>query len=123
MKTLALIAHDGRKAQMVAFAVANKEALQSFKLIGTGTTASLIRREGFEIEGVLSGPMGGDAQIGAMVAKGTCDAVFFFRDPLGKHPHDPDIGMLMRLCDVHDVPIATNRATARLLISARNLLK
>ncbi|MEZ4841572.1 MAG: methylglyoxal synthase, partial [Flavobacteriaceae bacterium] len=73
---------------------------------------------GFEVTPMLSGPLGGDAQIAARVAEGKCNMVLFFRDPLEKHPHEPDVLMLMRLCDVHNVPLATNPATADLLIKA-----
>ena len=117
-KVLALIAHDGKKADMVGYASAHKETLKAYDLIGTGTTSRLVEEKaGLEMEGLLSGPMGGDAQIAARVADGRCDAEIFLRDPLDKHPHDPDINMLMRVCDVHNVPLATNLATADLMIS------
>lgn len=117
-KIIALIAHDGKKADMVAFATFNRETLQEFDLIATGTTGKLlIEKVGLEVERVLSGPLGGDAQIAARVVQGEVDAVFFFVDPLDKHPHDPDIQTLLRACNVHNVPIATNLATADLIIS------
>lgn len=117
-RVLALIAHDGKKADMVGYAIAHKELLKAYDLIGTGTTAQLVtEKAGLKVEALLSGPMGGDAQIAARVADGGCDAVIFLRDPLDKHPHDPDINMLMRVCDVHNVPLATNLATADLVIS------
>ena len=116
IRTIALIAHDGRKPHMVQFAHNNADFLKRFRLVATGTTGGLLVDAGFDVQLLLSGPLGGDAQIGAMVAEGTCHAVIFFRDPLGKHPHDPDISMLMRLCDVHDVPLATNLSTARLVV-------
>ncbi len=117
-KTIALIAHDGKKADMVAFATFNREKLMGFNLIATGTTGRLlIEKVGLDVECLLSGPHGGDAQIAARVAQGEVDAVFFFVDPLDKHPHDPDIQTLLRACNVHNVPIATNVATADLIIS------
>ena len=117
-KVLALVAHDGKKADMVAYALEHQQILAVFDLMGTGTTAKLIEdKTDLKVAPLLSGPMGGDAQIAARVAEGTCDAVIFLRDPLDKHPHDPDISMLMRVCDVHNVPLATNLATADLVIT------
>jgi methylglyoxal synthase len=117
--TVALVAHDGKKADMVAFATFNREKLREFNLIATGTTGGLlIEKVGLDIECMLSGPHGGDAQLAARVAQGEIDAVIFLIDPLDKHPHDPDIQTLLRVCNVHDVPIATNLATADLIISA-----
>jgi methylglyoxal synthase len=118
MKTIALIAHDGKKADMVAFLNKNKDKLKSFKIVATGTTGKHTKDAGFEVKCYQSGPLGGDAQIGSLVTEGQISMVFFFRDPLGKHPHEPDVQMLMRLCDVHDVPLATNPATADLLINS-----
>lgn len=113
---IALIAHDGKKAEMVSFILQHKALLEGVELLGTGTTAGHIEKAGFTIEKALSGPKGGDAQIAALVATQQIDGVFFFRDPLDKHPHEPDVQMLMRLCDVHNVPLATNPATARHLL-------
>ena len=115
---LAVIAHDGKKADMVSFVM---KRLPFFKrkdvqLVGTGTTGTMIIHAGLKVERVASGPMGGDAEIGAMVTRGEIDGVIFFRDPLDKHPHDVDISMLMRLCDVHDVPLATNYKSAHIMI-------
>lgn len=117
---IAIIAHDGKKAEMVQFLMDHKEILQQKKLnlFATGTTGSKAEKAGFKIQKFLSGPLGGDAQIAAKVAEGTMHMVLFFRDPLDKHPHEPDIIMLMRLCDVHNVPLATNPASAELLIKA-----
>jgi len=121
-RTIALVAHDGKKADMVAFATFNREKLSSFNLVATGTTGGLLMEKvGLEIERVLSGPRGGDAQIAARVVQGEINAVIFFVDPLDKHPHDPDIQTLLRACNVHNVPIATNVATADLIISADSL--
>lgn len=115
---IAIIAHDGKKAEMVQFLNEHANILHKNEiiLISTGTTGKKVKSAGFEVTALLSGPLGGDAQIAARVAEGTCDMVIFFRDPLEKHPHEPDISMLMRLCDVHDVPLATNPSTAVLLL-------
>ncbi len=121
-KTLALIAHDGKKADMVAFAMANKMILERYKLVATSTTGTLLEEKcGLEVTRMLSGPIGGDAQIAAMVAEGKIAAVFFFVDPLGKHPHDPDIQTLLRICNAHNIPLATNTATAAFIISVQAL--
>jgi methylglyoxal synthase len=121
-KTLALIAHDGKKADMLAFALSHQEVLQRYELVATNTTGKLLNEKTeLKVIQMLSGPMGGDAQIAAMVAEGRIEAVFFFVDPLGKHPHDPDIQGLLRICNVHDVPLATNGATAGYIISEKAL--
>jgi methylglyoxal synthase len=117
-KVVALIAHDGKKADMVAFATFNRERLSQFHLVATATTGRLLQEKvGLEVESCLSGPLGGDVQIAARVATGEIDAVFFLVDPLDKHPHDPDIQAVQRVCNVHDVPLATNIATANFIIS------
>ncbi len=121
-KTLALISHDGKKADMVAFALSHKDVLERYELVATSTTGSLLRDKcGLNVQLMLSGPLGGDAQIAAKVAEGYIEAVFFFVDPLGKHPHDPDIQGLLRICNVHNVPLATNAATASYIISTKAL--
>ena len=97
---------------MVSFVVANKDFLLNTQIYATGTTGGHIAKEGFDVTCLLSGPKGGDAQIAAMVATGVLDVVIFFRDPLDKHPHEPDVQMLMRLCDVHNIPLATNPKSA-----------
>lgn len=118
-RTLALISHDGKKADMVAFVKDHYDRLSAFDLVATHTTGKLIEdKAGLPVKCVLSGPYGGDAQIASMVAEGRIRAVIFFLDPLGKHPHDPDIQSLLRICNVHNVPLATNVATAILLLSA-----
>lgn len=114
---IAVIAHDGKKAEMVAFLLENKAYLNKIELVATGTTGSHAEKAGLNVQRMLSGPMGGDAQIAAMAAEGKLSAVIFFRDPLDKHPHEPDVLMLMRICDVHNVPLATNPASAKLLLS------
>ncbi len=117
--TLALIAHDGKKADLVAFATFNRVALARFDLVATATTGQLLREKvGLEVETVLSGPQGGDAQIAALVAEGRVRAVLFFVDPLSAHPHDPDIRAVLRVCNVHNVPIATNLAAADLFLAS-----
>lgn len=115
---LAVIAHDGKKAEMVAFLNKHLSFLTSVKIniIATGTTGKHAQDAGLDVTRLLSGPLGGDAQIAAQVAEGQVQAVFFFKDPLGTHPHEPDINMLLRICDVHNVPIATNPATAELVL-------
>jgi methylglyoxal synthase len=116
---LALIAHDGKKADMVAFVMKRLYFFNSddVEIVTTGTTGERIRHAGVDkVERVNSGPMGGDAEIAAMVSRGEIDGVIFFRDPLGKHPHEVDVSMLMRLCDVHEVPLATNYRTGHILI-------
>lgn len=114
---LALIAHDGKKAELVAFIKDNFDMISKFDLVATATTGQHAMKAGLRVRKVLSGPLGGDAQIAAEVATGRCQAVVFLRDPLGMHPHDPDISSLMRICDVHNVPLATNPATATLVVS------
>jgi methylglyoxal synthase len=121
-KTLALISHDGKKADMVAFALAHKEVLSHYDLVATSTTGGLIADKAkLPVKRVLSGPYGGDAQIASLVAEGKIAAVFFFVDPLTQHPHDPDILGLLRICNVHNIPVATNAATAEFIISQRTL--
>jgi len=116
---IALIAHDKKKAEMVEFCREHFERLRRFRLVGTGTTARIIREAtGLEVRGVQSGPYGGDQQIGAMVASGEVDAVIFLRDPLTAQPHEPDITALLRVCDVHNVPVATNLAAADRIVRA-----
>ncbi|MCB0661167.1 MAG: methylglyoxal synthase [Saprospiraceae bacterium] len=113
---IALIAHDGKKAEMVAFVLKNKSILSEALLVATGTTGSHVEKAGLNVTKLLSGPKGGDAQIATMVAEGKLDMVIFFRDPLDKHPHEPDVQMLMRICDVSNIPLATNPAAAQLMI-------
>ena len=112
--TIAIIAHDGKKAEMVAFIKDHAPLFKqkSIDLIATGTTGSHLERAGLEVKRMESGPMGGDAQIASRLVEGNVDMVIFFRDPLGKHPHEVDVNMLMRLCDVHNIPLATNHAAA-----------
>ncbi|SHJ25937.1 methylglyoxal synthase [Flavobacterium haoranii] len=117
---LAIIAHDGKKAEMVQFINKNKHLLikENIKIIATGTTGGKVEKIGIKVKKLLSGPLGGDAQIAARVAEGKTKMVLFFKDPGSSHPHEPDINMLIRICDVHNVPLATNEATAQLLLNA-----
>ena len=118
-RRLALIVHANRKVDFVAWATFNRETLAQFELVATRHTARLVRdKVGLEVEELLSGPEGGDAQIAARVATGAVDVVFFFVDPLWAQPHDPDIRALLRVCNVHNVPLATNLGTADLIITA-----
>ncbi|NLH09374.1 MAG: methylglyoxal synthase [Chloroflexi bacterium] len=117
VKTIALIAHDGKKDEMLEFVREHLDLLKKYHIIATGTTGGLIHDQtGLEVERVLSGPIGGDVQIAARVVTGEVAAVIFFIDSLERHPHDPDIQTLQRLCVVHDVPLATNPSTARLIL-------
>ena len=114
---VALIAHDKKKLELALFALAYRDILKKFHLVATGTTGGILQKQtGLEVERVLSGPLGGDQQIGARLAEERVLAVFFFRDPLTAQPHEPDVSALVRLCDVHDVPLATNPATAEALM-------
>lgn len=117
IRTIALIAHDNKKSEMVAWATENKELLSEYELCGTGTTAKLVMEAtGLTVKPFLSGPLGGDLQIGAKVAEGKIDFVVFFWDPLQNQPHDPDVKALLRIAVVYDIPIATNKATAEFVI-------
>ena len=116
-RTIALIAHDNKKAEIVNWSLKNKTTLEKYDLCGTGTTAKLIAEAtDLTVKRYLSGPMGGDQQIGAKVAEGKIDMVIFFWDPLEAQPHDPDVKALLRIANVYDIPIATNRATADYII-------
>lgn len=110
---LALIAHDAKKADMVYLVQAHKEELSKMSLVATGTTGRFIQDKiGLPVRLMKSGPLGGDQQIGALIANGEVSAVIFLRDPLTAHPHEPDVSALLRVCDVLNVPLATNMATA-----------
>lgn len=114
---LALIAHDGKKNDMIHLAQEFRDFLARCHLIATGTTGSRLQAQvGLKVECLLSGPLGGDLQIGARLAVEEVDAVIFLRDPMTPQPHEPDINALVRACDVHDVPCATNLASARLML-------
>jgi len=116
---IALISHDKKKNDIVRLAIRYKDVLSEHELIATGTTGTLIMGEtGLKINRKKSGPLGGDQQIGSMIACGELDLVIFLRDPLTSQPHEPDINALLRLCDVRNIPLATNLAGAEILLTA-----
>ncbi|MGN1038427.1 MAG: methylglyoxal synthase [Mailhella sp.] len=118
-KHIALIAHDNMKESLIEWCDEHKELLARHFLCGTGTTARLINEKtGLPVTPYLSGPLGGDQQIGAKVAEGHIDIILFFSDPLTAQPHDPDVKALLRIAQVYDIPIANNRATADFIISS-----
>ena len=114
---IALIAHDKKKELMIQFCIAYKGVLEKHSLCGTGTTAKLVSEAtGLEVRQFLAGAQGGDQQIGARIAYNEIDMMLFFRDPLSKRPHEPDVSSVLNLCDAHNIPVATNIATAEVLI-------
>lgn len=116
---IALIAHDRKKEEMVNFVIAYEQVFREHQLYATGTTgARIMDQTSLKVHRFMSGPLGGDQQIGAMVAQNELDLLIFLRDPLMAQPHEPDIIALLRLCDVQGIPVATNVATAELLIKA-----
>ena len=116
---VALIAHDKKKEEMVNFAKINEERLSHLELYATGTTGlRIMENTNLEVHRLKSGPLGGDQQIGAMIVTEDIDLVIFLRDPLTPQPHETDIQALIRLCDVHYVPIATNIASAEIFVRA-----
>ena len=118
-KYVALIAHDAKKDDMAELACRFKHVLSAFPLVGTGETGKRIEEAaGLAVQKMLPGPLGGDQQIGSMVASGKVAAVIFLRDPLTAQPHEPDVSALLRLCDVHSVPLATNVTSAHILLTA-----
>jgi len=115
---LALIAHDDKKAEMMDWASEHETTLRTHDLIATGTTGGrLVDEVGLSVKRMASGPLGGDLMIGAAIVTNDCDAVVFFRDPMTAQPHEPDVSALLRICDVHDVPLATNHASATALLT------
>lgn len=115
-KYLACIAHDGKKPEMVYLAMKYREVFNTCRIIATGTTGGHISGTGIEVHSYLSGPMGGDAQIASMVSEGKVLGVIFLVDPLDVHPHQVDVNMLLRICNVHNIPLATNKATAEIFL-------
>ncbi|KZL22028.1 Methylglyoxal synthase [Pseudovibrio axinellae] len=122
-RTLALIAHDAKKNEMVTFAKQHEHKLADYKLYATGTTGSLIQEScpSLHVERMKSGPLGGDQQIGALIAERALDGLFFFVDPLSPMPHDVDVKALMRLALVYDIPMALNRTTADIVLRSARL--
>ena len=114
---IAVIAHDGKKADMVAFIMKRLDFFRKVDVMATGTTGKHIEHAGLDVNCLKSGPLGGDAQIASLISDGEIDAVVFFIDPLGLHPHQVDVNMLLRICNVYNIPLATNYSTASLVIS------
>lgn len=117
-RMIALIAHDAKKQTMLELVGVARRALSDERLVATGTGSLIADQHSLDVRCVASGPQGGDLQIGAMVASGEVKLVIFLRDPLSAHPHEPDVQALMKVCDVHNIPLATNRATAILCLEA-----
>ncbi len=116
---IALIAHDKKKSEMINLAINHKDTLAKHELYATGTTGTLVMGEtGLSINRMKSGPLGGDQQIGSMVAEGKLDLIVFLRDPLTSQPHEPDVSALLRLCDVQSIPLATNAKSAEIMLNA-----
>ncbi len=116
---IALIAHDKKKNEIIEIAKEFREVLSQHELFATGTTGTLIMGEtGLTIQRMKSGPLGGDQQIGAMLADGKIDLVIFLRDPLTAQPHEPDVSALLRLCDVQRIPLSTNASSAKIMLEA-----
>ena len=116
---IALIAHDKKKDDMISLAIKYKDTLAEHDLFATGTTGTLVMGEtGLKIKRMKSGPLGGDQQIGSMVAEGKLDLIIFLRDPLTSQPHEPDVSALLRLCDVQSIPLATNVKSAEIMLDA-----
>jgi methylglyoxal synthase len=118
-KNIALVAHDGRKGDLLDWVKFNKSTLGEHFLFGTGTTGKIISENtGLPVKRLISGPLGGDQQIGAMIAEGKLDMLIFFWDPLEQQPHDPDVKALLRIAVLYNIPTASNRSTADFLISS-----
>ncbi len=121
-KNIALVAHDGKKAELIAWCEENKEILKNHFLCGTGTTARMITdKTGLPVRGYNSGPLGGDQQIGAKIVEGKVDFIVFFSDPLTAQPHDPDVKALMRIAQVYDIPMAVNKASADFMLHSDHM--
>lgn len=121
-KSIALVAHDYRKEDLLNWVKRNKEKLEKHNLCGTGTTSKLIREEtSLKVEGLLSGPLGGDQQIGSRIVEGDIDFIVFFWDPLSAQPHDPDVKALLRIAVLYDIPIAMNQSTADYMFTSPHM--
>ncbi|MFP8888749.1 methylglyoxal synthase [Natrialbaceae archaeon A-CW2] len=117
MTRVALIAHDEKKADLIDFVQQHEAQLTDYELIGTGTTGKrLMEATDLEVDRQASGPLGGDLMIGGQIAEGRLDGLIFLRDPLTAQPHEPDVSALLRICDVHDTPLATNLSSAAFLL-------
>ena len=118
-KCIALIAHDNKKKELIEWCMKNKKVLEHHFLCGTGTSAKMVADQtGLPVRGYNSGPLGGDQQIGAMLANGELGLIIFLRDPLTAQPHEPDVSALLRLCDVQKIPLATNASSATIMLES-----
>ena len=115
--TIALIAHDGKKADMVAFVMKRLDFFKKVDIVATGTTGTHVEHAGLQVTKMKSGPLGGDAQIATLITEGKIDGVIFFIDPLDVHPHQVDVHMLLRICNVYNIALATNYKTAVYVIN------